>query len=86
MLLLPADRAMYDDSQWSAELDVVTSSPPYVTPTGTGGAPIVNFPTIRITFNHELDPFDPVAVFEGTMGGVGLITEVRSGSTNWCRA
>ncbi len=81
LLLNPADRALYADNGWF--LDLNTFSKPTVTPTGTGGRPLVGLPSIQLVISHNSDPFDPVAIFQGSLSGTKLVTEVRTGSSLW---
>ncbi len=81
LLLNPADRALYADNGWF--LDLNSFAKPAVTPTGTGGAPLVGMSSIQLVISHNSDPFDPVAIFEGSFSGIKLVTEVRPSSSLW---
>lgn len=82
VLLPPADRAAYSDTGWTVALQVQQA--PYTQPTGGGGAPQLGLPQLTMKFyNPSYSPFLPVAAFSGSMGAIDLITEVRSGGTDW---
>jgi hypothetical protein len=83
-LLLPAaSRGFYDDNLWTVSADV--QAPYYTQPTGTGGRPQLHIPAMTITVRHpDYDfGFSPVAVFNGSMSGINLTTEVRPGTSNF---
>ncbi|HMJ76099.1 MAG TPA: hypothetical protein VK507_09005 [Iamia sp.] len=82
-LLPPASRGLYDDNSWSVTHSVGT---PYFTkPTGAGGRPQVQMPQSNFAFFNADYVFGlvPVAVFNGTLGGLDLLTEIRPGTSNF---
>jgi hypothetical protein len=78
VLLEPADRALYNDANWTIRM--FTLAQPYTQPTGTESAPQLQLPVVRLQLRNGLTT---VATFEGTLSGLDLITEIRSGDTTW---
>lgn len=80
--LLPvAARASYPDGNWFARFTAVT--PPMVTPTGTGGAPLVSFSQMNVRFTNSGFSSTPVSTFSGSFTGVQLKTAFRAGTQDW---
>lgn len=81
LLLPPAVHGNYPDGSWVVRASSGgAANAQYVTPDATTGAPKVQAPNLTLQFRNGSTT---VATFVGPLTGVNLITEVRSGSTNW---
>lgn len=81
VLLNPADRAAYSDTGWRLRMKSTTQY--YVTPSGAGGAPLMQVPSISLEFRNTSTGAAPVATFTGSFTGLPLITELRSGASDF---
>ena len=71
---------LYDDNEWYLRFTAPTA--PNVTPTGTGGAPEVNLPSIQMEiWNVVRDENGPIATFTGNMYDLNLVTQTTG--TTW---
>ena len=82
VLLDPAVWDDYEDEGWVVRL--LTEVPGHTEPTGPGGQPQLQLPDMRLeVFNVAFSSFDPIAVFEGELDAIDLVTEVRDDGVSW---
>jgi hypothetical protein len=73
-LVDPTLGTCYTATGWTTRLE--GQAPPYVAPTGTGGAPELRLPQSRVQFrNAGCNPADPrVATFTGSLDDIAVVT------------
>jgi hypothetical protein len=84
VLLATTVHGDYADAGWTVTLSMVNATvAPYITPTGTGGAPLVTFDPVNVIFRNTSKGTTPVAIFRGSLTGTKLLTVVRTGGTGF---
>lgn len=80
-LLDPADRGAYADDGWEVGLSVNVR--PYTKPTGPGGAPEMRIDDALLIVRNSNFGAAPLAMYQGSVSAIGIVTEVRAGSNTW---